>query len=214
MRLMTKWLKIAGKLALTGRFSDLGYLAWKRRYGLDLDDAEVEELNLSRDTSEGYEDSGPGLHKVFRSVEIPPGSRVLDIGSGKGGAVIAMSKFPFEEIVGVEISPELVRVAVENVSRLGLTDIRFVCCDATEFDELDGFTHIFMANPFPYKVTEIMVQNIVESLQRSPRDLVLIYKAPFHHEVLVKTGLFTKVKHMDFPGQMPCFVYSTRSTRM
>ena len=116
---------------------------------------------------------------------------MLDLGSGKGGAVIALSKFPFEEIVGVEISPELVRVSIENVARLGLKNARYVCGDATRFTDLDRFMHIYMFNPFPYKVTEVVVQNIAESLQRTPRDLVLIYKAPYHHEILVKTGLFT-----------------------
>ena len=41
----------------------------------------------------------------------------VDVGSGKGRALLLASDYPFREIIGVELSPELERVARTNIAR-------------------------------------------------------------------------------------------------
>ena len=41
----------------------------------------------------------------------------VDVGSGKGRALLLASDYPFREIIGVELSPELDRVARANIAR-------------------------------------------------------------------------------------------------
>ena len=44
----------------------------------------------------------------------------IDLGSGKGRALLLASDYPFREIIGVELSPELDRVARDNIARYAL----------------------------------------------------------------------------------------------
>ena len=86
-------------MILAGQFSSLYYSAWVRLKRLDLGRATVEELGLSGAQAYHYGDSGgPLLAKVLRSLDIPPGSRIVDFGSGKGGALFTMARFPFAEV--------------------------------------------------------------------------------------------------------------------
>src|SRR6202161_3843772 len=41
----------------------------------------------------------------------------VDLGSGKGRALLLASDYPFREILGVELSPELDRIARSNIAR-------------------------------------------------------------------------------------------------
>src|SRR6202453_3410424 len=41
----------------------------------------------------------------------------VDAGSGKGRALLLASDYPFREIIGVELSPELERIARSNIAR-------------------------------------------------------------------------------------------------
>ena len=41
----------------------------------------------------------------------------VDVGSGKGRALLLASDYPFREIIGVELSPDLDRVARSNIAR-------------------------------------------------------------------------------------------------
>src|SRR5580698_4756503 len=43
--------------------------------------------------------------------------RFVDLGSGKGRALLLASDYPFREIIGVELSPELDRIARANIAR-------------------------------------------------------------------------------------------------
>src|SRR5580704_425289 len=61
----------------------------------------------------------------------------VDVGSGKGRALMLASDYPFREIMGVELSPELDRVARANIARYTgrrhRTPISSIQGDAAEF---------------------------------------------------------------------------------
>jgi hypothetical protein len=161
---------------------------WRR---LDFSQSSLDDLGLSAERSVFYDDSGgPDLATVLRHVSIPPGSVALDYGSGKGGALITLAEFPFSEVVGVEISPALIDVAVENLRRSRLDKVRLVNCDAAAFQELDRVTHIYMYHPFRGEVIDAVLANVQASLARAPRRLMLIYKNPVYHDVMMQSGTF------------------------
>ncbi len=59
----------------------------------------------------------------------------IDAGSGKGGALLLASEFPFRKIIGVEFSHELNEIAQENVRHYGsesqkCKDLEAICIDA------------------------------------------------------------------------------------
>src|SRR5436853_2105171 len=123
----------------------------------------------------------------------------LDFGSGMGRAVIMAAKYPFRKIYGVEIAPQLNKIASQNVRsalpRLKCRDIELITANAREFVIPDEVTVIYFFNPFSGEVLSDVLNNVRASLRRRPRALRLICKIParsaleeeiFKHKWLIK----------------------------
>lgn len=191
-------LKAAGtavRLIGSGQSDELRHVIRTRWNGLDLDHATLDELGLSSEYAEPHSATrAPALRRVFKAVGVRPGSVLLDFGSGKGGALIALARLPFREMIGVEISPALVAIAQRNVERLHLGNVRFVQSDARDYTDLDQVTHIFMYNPFPCAVMTEVLANLATSLTRAPRRLTLVYRNPVCHGRIIGSGIFDTAK--------------------
>ncbi len=76
----------------------------------------------------------------------------IDLGSGKGRALLLASDYPFREIIGVELSPKLDRVARDNIARYALAKraprapVISMTGDATEFSWPAGPLIVYMWN--------------------------------------------------------------------
>jgi SAM-dependent methyltransferase len=119
--------------------------------------------------------------------------RFVDVGSGKGRALLLASDYPFREVVGVELSPELDRVARANVARyaaviaaephahgnlLHRPPVISIQGDATEFLWPTGPLVVYMWNAFTSPVMERVFHNLRASLAEQPRELYLVYMHP------------------------------------
>ena len=191
-----------------GDFAYLRYLAAVRWYGLDVHAVSLNELGLSSERSVAYETSGgPDLDRVLRQVGIPPQSRVLDLGSGKGGACLTLARH-FAEVVGVELSPALVRIAEQNAIKAGVR-VNLICADAATFTDFDRFSHLYLFNPFPPVVLTAVMQHLRASLIRRPRPFTLIYKYPGMPSV--EPSLFALKRVIRLPLSHPFFVFNSTS---
>ena len=107
----------------------------------------------------------------------------VDIGSGKGRALLLAAEYPFRRILGVEILPELNEIALKNVRKLAdgqkePAEIHAICADATTFSfPLDPLV-ILLFNPLPEASLKIMVSNLEQSLRDHPRPMHLLYANP------------------------------------
>ena len=202
----------AARLAVTGQWRQLLYGSWVILRGLDFATVSVEDLGLSKERSEYYSTSGgPDLERVFRALEIKPTDRIIDVGCGKGAAIITLAKFPFAKIAGVEVSPELIRVAEANFERLGLHGIELHCCDATVFRDYDEYSFVYFFNPFKGPVMTPVVENLAASLKRRPRRLTIVYYYPICRDMLVSGG-FEKVREFNH-APLPFAVYVNIGTK-
>jgi release factor glutamine methyltransferase len=60
-------------------------------------------------------------HLVEAALELPPGARVADVGTGSGAVALALkAERPDLEVIATEASPEALAVARANAERLGL----------------------------------------------------------------------------------------------
>jgi predicted RNA methylase len=114
----------------------------------------------------------------------------IDLGSGKGRALLVASRFPFRKIVGVEFIPELSAAAVANIARFSAPwktcgDIEAVNGDATEYAYPAGPMVIYLYNPFLGPVLKRCLKHLAKSLAKEPREVYLIYANP-SFERLVK----------------------------
>lgn len=116
----------------------------------------------------------------------------VDLGSGKGRALLMAAEYPFQRILGVEVQPELHAIAEENLCKLRQARPALSLCsllqDAREFIWPPAPLIVYMFNPFPDYVLAAVLNNIKESLARHPRPLYLIYNAPFEQHVLERAG--------------------------
>lgn len=159
--------------------------------GVDLRGVSTQSLGLDERRSTWYSDSGGSdLDEVFRTLPITTNDALLDFGCGKGGALITLSRYPFERVDGIEISPELTQTARRNLERLSIAKSQVFCSDATEFTELDGYTYVYMYHPFLEPVMKHVLANLCASLRRKPRSLTLVYKNPVCDPLVLESGFF------------------------
>jgi SAM-dependent methyltransferase len=106
----------------------------------------------------------------------------LDVGSGKGRALLLACDYPFREIIGIELSPELDRVARANIARYTgarrQPPVVSVQGDAAAFTWPPGPLVIYMWNAFTGPVMDQVFHNLEASLAHLPRELYLIYIHP------------------------------------
>jgi SAM-dependent methyltransferase len=112
----------------------------------------------------------------------------VDMGSGKGRALLLAADYPFREIIGVELSPELDRIARANIVRY--TGARFpapvssIQGDAAAFPWPPVPLVIYMWNAFTGPVMEQVFRNLEASLAQFPRELYLVYIHPEMESIL------------------------------
>jgi tRNA1(Val) A37 N6-methylase TrmN6 len=84
------------------------------------------------------------------AVDVPPGSRVLDLGAGVGAASLALAwRRPDVALIGLERDPALARALVWNATVNGLGDrLRVVVADAARPPLEAGFDAVMTNPPF------------------------------------------------------------------
>jgi SAM-dependent methyltransferase len=113
----------------------------------------------------------------------------IDLGAGKGRALLLASDLPFLQIIGVEISRELSEVATRNIGTYRspnqrCREIRCVCTDAAEFEFPDGPLFVYLYNPFHLEILTTVMARLERSLRDSPRSIVLAYVNPAYRAYL------------------------------
>ena len=190
----------------------LGEASYRRRLraaGIDISSVSLRQMGLDESRAHNHANSGgPALEKVFRTLQITDQDAILDLGCGKGGALLTMAMFPFRRIAGLELCPEILRIAQENMARAGLNRVELIHGDAALFTDYDDFTHIYLYNPFPEPVLRSVLHNLEDSLRRAPRRLTLIYKNPRFHDLVAASGLFVLDRLFTHAGH-PIHVYVT-----
>jgi len=126
------------------------------------------------------------LFEVFSSLKLNyPSYTFVDFGSGKGRALLVASEFPFSEIVGVELATELHEIASRNIRNYRsktqkCKNVKSLNVDAAEFELPLTPLVLYLFNPFRPAVLIPVLQRLQRSLNSHPRDVTLIYVAPFH----------------------------------
>ena len=117
----------------------------------------------------------------------------LDIGAGKGRALLLAADYPFRRILGIELLPELRRVAVENIARYKSDSQRCFAVDCLLGDAVDfpfppEPTVLYLFNPLPQAGLIRMIGNLERSLEEHPRPVFVIYHNPLLEPVLARSA--------------------------
>ena len=130
--------------------------------------------------------------------------RFIDVGCGKGRAVLLASRLPFRDVVGVELHPQLAALARTNLAhwaQSGPTSAAsIVCADAPAAlpDLLHGPVLLYIYNPFRSPVLRELLKVIVEISQE--RDVVdILYLYPEFDQVFAEFPQFERLWRQDIP---------------
>ncbi len=149
----------------------------------------------------GYEASDPQrFMDTLRSLPLEHEKFVfLDLGSGKGRALLLASEFPFKRIVGVEYSKELHELALENIRRYKsgtrkCVNVESVLEDAAAFPIPDDPLVCYFFNPFAGRTMTRVLDNIVASFRRRPRDIFIVYYNPAYARLIEDAVIFEEAR--------------------
>jgi SAM-dependent methyltransferase len=122
----------------------------------------------------------------------------VDIGSGKGRALLLASEFPFRRLIGIELLPELNRIAQENIRKFSTTGedpppTESICGDATEFEFPHEPLVVFLFHPLTEAGFRKVLANLEVSLRQVPREAYIVYANPIFEMILAAVNKIKKV---------------------
>lgn len=177
-----------------------GNALFERRYGVRTAGyIDLAELGLASDERENYKPTGwLSLRRILPRRDVNANDVFIDFGSGKGRAVIEAARYPFRRVIGVELSKVLHDIACENIersaSRLRCQDIVLVHSDVLDYSIPDDVTVAFFNNPFRGATFAEVINRLLASVDRNPRELRIVYGNPIEEPFLLSTGRIHPVR--------------------
>jgi len=179
------------------RFGDLDF-DWEQRV-----DTTWSNVGLSTRVREvfagrGYQPTDPHIFREMMGQVAADlhGYTFIDLGSGKGRALLLAREYPFARIVGMELLPELHEVARQNIAKFPAAErARFdmQCGDAREFRFPPGPIFLYLFDPFPAPILAEVVANLERSIDENPRPVLIGYQNPVSEAVIAASLRFQKL---------------------
>ncbi len=167
-----------------------------------LGDLDPEAIGPSIEHATHYEPTPVGdLVRLLTHVTFPlEGATFVDVGAGMGRAVLAAARYPFRQVVGLEISPALVAVARDNLAAFDSNDrrcrdIRIVRGDAATFRFPKGDLVVYLYNPFD---ATLLARVIAKLAREEHANLALLYHTPVERDVIEARSEFELVGEEPF----------------
>lgn len=147
------------------------------------------------------------LLKLFHQIPLPRDGAFVDMGCGKGRVLLIAAQLGFRKVVGIEFCAQLCKQARENAASFrknnaAISPIHVIESDATHYEFKDDEKVFFLYNPFDAVVLEHVLDNIGRSVEKTPRDIWLIYNNPVHHETVQMNRLFTPHHRYEIEGEV------------
>ena len=115
----------------------------------------------------------------------------LDVGAGKGRAMLLASRFPFLRVEGVELNARLAAIARSNIA-LWERDAKADALAPLNLHEADAVrqplpphaTLAYLFHPFEAKLLRRFIRHVLASLAAEPRPFDLLYVNAEHNSLL------------------------------
>ena len=131
---------------------------------------------------------------------------LLDVGAGKGRAILTASQHPFHQVTGIEINPKLAIIARANISAFTrspnaspLAPIGLLEGDALEVALPDTPTLALLFHPFEIYVLRRFIARLEQQYAERPGSLDLVYVNAEHTMLLDRNPAFTRLFHGMVP---------------
>jgi SAM-dependent methyltransferase len=148
------------------------------------------------------------MNEALRTVEIDPqASTFVDLGCGKGRALVVAAELGWRRLVGVEYDPKLAARAQENAESYSRRkqsspdlSIEIIEGDAANYEPPAGQFVLFMYNPFGEETVAAVIDRVVQSWRSDRRPVAVVYAFPrWEHQLrnreLVETARVGSRRH-------------------
>ena len=158
--------------------------------GEDIDSGSLSDLYITA----YYGISPSSLRQALELLPEPADTYTfVDLGCGKGRALLVAAELKFTRLLGVEISPDLARVAQANTAREPRIEVKQG--DAATFAFPDEPLVIFLYHPFLPPVLRKVLRNLQQTRARSNHPTFLMYANPAYQRVIAKFPFLKLVWH-------------------
>lgn len=189
-------------------------LAFDRRYGVDtrmkvpVEEMQDVDATLARHAVHYEASTIPKFERAMNVIRrrLGPalnGFTFIDVGSGKGLVVMLAARLPFRAVIGVEMTPELHRIAQANIrlfeqrAKFG-APVQLACMNALEFPLPASDLIAYLYNPFDEDLTQRFVQRLEAAACEHKSRLLVAYINPVHRRVFAARARFSPL--LDDPA--------------
>ncbi|WP_046176367.1 class I SAM-dependent methyltransferase [Domibacillus indicus] len=125
-----------------------------------------------------------GLDQLFSRCELSANDRFIDVGCGKGRVAFYVHDRFQSFVTGIEMNPAFYEECLQNKigymkrrkRRRGI--VEFQCLKAEEYEVKAEDTVFYFFNPFSVQIFRKVVQQILISMEQSPRRVTIILYYP------------------------------------
>jgi SAM-dependent methyltransferase len=122
------------------------------------------------------------LPRALRYVGVSDRDTFVDFGCGKGRVLHQAACRPFRRVIGVEVSPTLAEIArtalAARAHQHRCQRVEIVVADVEQFVVPDDLTIGYLFQPFGDDTLATLLRGVVQSIDRNPRRVRLIYLWP------------------------------------
>ena len=147
------------------------------------------------------------------SLDVPPGSVVIELGCGSGGAILASSTLNTDcRWIGIDLQIELLRMMTGSIEvRAKQLDLAGICCDVEAVPRVltGAITDAVIMNPpFGRNTSGRSSPDRIRRVSRSGSDLLLYYFIRASAHLLISGGLFIMINR---PALLPKMILGCQS---
>ena len=128
----------------------------------------------------------------------------LDIGAGKGRAVLTASLHPFQHVTGIELNPALATIAQANLALFPATGSPLAPATIQQGDALEAAlpatpTLAFLFHPFEAPVLRKLIRRFIQHFRAAEVPLDILYCNAEHATLFDAEPAFTRLFHGMVP---------------
>jgi hypothetical protein len=142
----------------------------------------LEITSANKDLGHRYQATSPdGFRALMDAFELDVEQLTfVDLGAGKGRAMLLASELPFRRVIGVEFAPALCEVAKSNVERFSSPrqrchEFEVVCADAAEWELPHEPILVYIYNSFEEPLMRAVLAHLSRSVSERPRRVLLAF---------------------------------------